>query len=443
MTLLTKQEFLDKVFNINSSYKERFSYDEFEYKGSRIKSKIKCNSCNNYFEILPWNHLRAAQLEKEKNIVSSGGCKICYQKARKTSRYLNNNNNFPENYNEIDWKAVTYKGEKYLHYLINNKGEVWSKLSNKFIKPSVNPSGYLYHTLYTENKKKNKKVRTHIMVAECFVNNPNPEKFNIVNHKDGNRENPLYSNLEWTNRSGNTKHAHKNPQNYKEIKEVLLNSVETDNEYWIEMLPDFPDYFVSNFGNVKSKKGKKERQLRKNNSSSGHDHLSVALRAKDGKYCRMQVHKLVLKYHLNVPYNTDKMIIDHIDNNKQNNYIGNLEWVNNKINTQRAMLDNLWIREKETNKVRNIDIQRNKYRVVMNISTGVRNQVFCLTKEEAIQAKKELLAKMIITNCVKYYVKKNEQKYYKLFTKKNKTFDKIDDEIKLLEQYYENRLVKK
>ena len=66
MKLLTKQEFLDKVFNINSSYKERFSYDEFEYKGRRIKSKIKCNSCGNSFQILPWNHIRTAQNEKEK-----------------------------------------------------------------------------------------------------------------------------------------------------------------------------------------------------------------------------------------------------------------------------------------------------------------------------------------------------------------------------------------
>ena len=81
------------------------------------------------------------------------------------------------------------------------------ELSNKLIKSYINESGYLVVTLYKKSSKKNQKKRLHILVAESFVNNPKPKLYNIVNHKDGNRANPLYTNLEWTNKSGNAKHA--------------------------------------------------------------------------------------------------------------------------------------------------------------------------------------------------------------------------------------------
>lgn len=37
----------------------------------------------------------------------------------------------------------------------------------------------------------------HRLVALAFVNNPNPTKFNIVNHIDENKHNNYYKNLEW------------------------------------------------------------------------------------------------------------------------------------------------------------------------------------------------------------------------------------------------------
>jgi len=132
------------------------------------------------------------------------------------------------------------------------------------------------------------------------------------------------------------------------------------------------------------------------------------------------------------------MIIDHIDNNKQNNYIGNLEWVNCHINTQRAMIEGCWNRKDRKQNVSHIryikwgcpnkktNIQKFKYHVCMNIS-GIKNNRFADTKEEAIQKKKELYAIMIITNYIKYK-KGIYPKYYKL----NINFNNIDNEIKLL-----------
>ena len=441
MKKLTNDEFLDKIWSINPSYKERFCYKLCVYTGMSNKIKITCKKHNCLFEILPSNHFGNAKKEIEKNILL-GGCNKCTSCFRKANIYNNNNNNnnnntnLPENYNENDWKIIP----EFNVYFINNKGDIWSKISNKLIKSYVNESGYLIATLYNKSTNKNSKKRVHILVAETFVNNPNPEIYNIVNHIDSNKANPLYTNLEWTNRSGNTKHAHKNPENYKEIKSVIINKVETDNEYWEEILPHFPGYFISNFGNVKSISiSKKENQLSKNNSSIKHDHFSVGLQDKNNKYHRKHVHRLVIEYHLKVKYDTSDMIVDHKDNNKQNNYIGNLEWVNNHINTQRAMIEGCWNRKdrkQNVSHIRSIKWNRSKnlnstapeykYYICMNISGNRFNRI-ADTKKEAIKKKKELYAIMIITNYIK--LKKGiYTKYYKL----NINFNNIDNEINLL-----------
>ncbi len=47
----------------------------------------------------------------------------------------------------------------------------------------------------------------HRAVALAWVDNPDPEQFVMVNHKDGDPLNNHYSNLEWTDASGNNYHA--------------------------------------------------------------------------------------------------------------------------------------------------------------------------------------------------------------------------------------------
>ena len=44
---------------------------------------------------------------------------------------------------------------------------------------------------------KGQQIKVHRLVALHFVENPNPEKFNIINHKDENHTNNVYTNLEW------------------------------------------------------------------------------------------------------------------------------------------------------------------------------------------------------------------------------------------------------
>jgi len=64
-------------------------------------------------------------------------------------------------------------------------------------------SNYLYVKLWKGNKMFNCSV--HRLVAAAFVDNPEGKP--IVNHKDGNKRNNHYSNLEWVTHSENHKHA--------------------------------------------------------------------------------------------------------------------------------------------------------------------------------------------------------------------------------------------
>ena len=49
----------------------------------------------------------------------------------------------------------------------------------------------------------NKFYYIHRLVARCFCENPAPAYFNVVHHKDGNRQNNIPENLEWTNKQMN------------------------------------------------------------------------------------------------------------------------------------------------------------------------------------------------------------------------------------------------
>jgi len=48
----------------------------------------------------------------------------------------------------------------------------------------------------------------HRMVAELFVENERPEKYDQVNHLNGVKNNNIFYNLEWCNNSMNTEHSH-------------------------------------------------------------------------------------------------------------------------------------------------------------------------------------------------------------------------------------------
>jgi hypothetical protein len=92
-------------------------------------------------------------------------------------------------------------------YKVFNDGSIFSLFISDFITPTPNQEGYLRINAY-DDFGGSTTVRIHRWVALLFVENPNPLKFNQVNHKDGNKSNAHFSNLEWVDNSENQKHAY-------------------------------------------------------------------------------------------------------------------------------------------------------------------------------------------------------------------------------------------
>ena len=79
----------------------------------------------------------------------------------------------------------------------NNHGEIMKVGSN-----GQYPQVYLVN-----DEGKMQKYTLHRLLAEHFITNPNPNEFDVVNHKNGNKEDYSLANLEWTNQVSNRAHA--------------------------------------------------------------------------------------------------------------------------------------------------------------------------------------------------------------------------------------------
>ena len=65
-----------------------------------------------------------------------------------------------------------------------------------------------YYEITLTKKAKSKRYNIHRLVALHYLENPN--RLPMVNHKDGDKFNNHYSNLEWCDSSHNIKHAYDN-----------------------------------------------------------------------------------------------------------------------------------------------------------------------------------------------------------------------------------------
>lgn len=97
--------------------------------------------------------------------------------------------------------------EDYPDYTFSNKGRVKSVERNKLLKQCVH-EGY-YDIRIKDRTGKNRTVRIHRMVADLFVEGKSDTKC-VVNHKDSDKLNNDYENLEWCTHRHNAQHALRN-----------------------------------------------------------------------------------------------------------------------------------------------------------------------------------------------------------------------------------------
>ena len=106
----------------------------------------------------------------------------------------------------------------------------------------------------------------------------------------------------------------------------------------------FENYIICTDGTVHNKKGHNISRWKDNVG-----YLQVKL-SKEGKWYYKRVHRLVAEAFIPNPHNLKQ--VNHIDGDKTNNEVSNLEWIDNKNNTQHGYDNDLY-----HSKHRNIKIE--------------------------------------------------------------------------------------
>ena len=174
----------------------------------------------------------------------------------------------------------------------------------------------------------------------------------------------------------------------------------SEGEKW-EIIENYPNYFISTFGRIKSAKNNKI--LKPYVTKRGYSYIMLS---KNGKVKNFQVHRLVAKTFIDNPLN--KPCVNHIDFNPSNNNVDNLEWVTHSENC-------LWSSK--------------------NISLSHKG------KEKTAQHKKAIRKSMLSSKNSKHYIYKNGNGYMFRFRPSknediNKTFKTLQDAINYRDDYF-------
>lgn len=150
----------------------------------------------------------------------------------------------------------------------------------------------------------------------------------------------------------------------------------------IKPIKDFESrYGVDEFGNVYSFNGKyKNTIIRKPYIHKTNGYVYVNLK-QNNEVKNMRVHRLVAEAFIPNPNNYPD--INHIDCNKENNCVWNLEWCTRKQNSQHALKNGLLI--PPSNVINGVGVNgKNKFIVVTNLLNGesfLENNIKRLTKK--------------------------------------------------------------
>ena len=277
------------------------------------------------------------------------------------------------------YKEIT----NYNTYLISNLGNIKIKKTNKIKSQYKQSNGYMYVSLYTNNKQKCFTV--HNLVFCNFANQL--ERYDVIDHIDGNKLNNNISNLCASSFTNNTKNAYNKNinmnnrlktvykydinmnlyQTYKSIADCrrdnnfkyssqiinlskskklydnfyylieqnnisqtnLNNQLNTDEEFkTIDIFfgNKHSNYSISNYGKILHHKRNKIMKNQQNDT----DYNKIILIDDNGKSHKYYIHRLVAYFFMS-KYDKN-MVINHLDKNKLNNYYKNLEITNVRSN---------------------------------------------------------------------------------------------------------------
>jgi hypothetical protein len=318
---------------------------------------------------------------------------------------------------EEQWKQIS----DFPNYYISSFGNIKNAVSNKLLKPSIKAGYYGVSLIYNEYRKS---LRIHRLVALAFLDNP--ENKTDVNHKDKNKLNNHINNLEWMTRLENNIHrckdlvivTNKNKpinrisietgdimQTYNSIddasswvfengltknkhngRNAIGNCVcglsktsygfkwETikvlkclENEIWKQVCIENNEdnehnkkYFVSNLGRFKNS----QNVIMENYKLNDDGYIRVYIYNKT-----YALHRLIALTFIDNPDN--KTQVNHIDGNKSNNCVSNLEWVTNKENQIHKF--NIGLGNNFTRKIVQYDLEGNFIKEHISIASASKN----------------------------------------------------------------------
>lgn len=265
-----------------------------------------------------------------------------------------------------EWRMI----EKAINYEISNCGEVRNKNTKRILKQSL-VGGYLSVGLRINNKTVTSFI--HRLVATRFL--LCSDETYVVNHKDGVKTNNNLENLEWVSLSENGKHAYRlnlHKPTKISVSQYTLDSVfikeyessvDAEKETGIfnglisnvcrgvrgikttggyiwkytdyiptrQPVPDgksltgYPNYLITKCGKIYN--SYRKRFLNPMEHENGYMFVGLS----DGKKrTTFSVHRLVAILFLENPHNYPD--VNHIDFDKTNNNIDNLEWITRSEN---------------------------------------------------------------------------------------------------------------
>lgn len=215
------------------------------------------------------------------------------------------------------WKLIEDKTIKGTYY-ISSQGEIWSKSSEELLSTRVH-SGYPAVSIGYQFR------HVHVLVAKAFVPNKRPELYDIVNHIDENVLNCTSDNLEWCTNQYNSiysleKTGRAAPRKNKKI---------VADKGGIEFVNG---YLVYRNGRIYSKKSSVYLLTQPN----GGGYPRVEIKGK-----KQLVHLIVANAFLDPPPDNDDFYeIDHVNGNKTDNSVENLEWVTRSVQMKRCVKSN-------------------------------------------------------------------------------------------------------
>lgn len=248
------------------------------------------------------------------------------------NNHINNLKKIPRNeikkindYDKNIWKPIIGYENK---YAINNAGEILSLLTGKTLynnhcKKYTNT--YAKHALTDDNGIKTD-YYVHRLVYSTFHNIPQKDFGNkVIDHIDRNKHNNNLDNLRLVSISENNKNVDFSKQHRQNDTVILANDFKIISNLIRNY--NFSEYEINTYGQVRNINKRKKILLAVDNNK----YKQVDLRDKDTRKKKtIYIHTLVASVFIPNPNNYN--IVNHIDEQRDNNHVSNLEWCTHREN---------------------------------------------------------------------------------------------------------------